>query len=228
MRSTNASRREIDDWNRDAVIITTYVCAKCNNGWMRRLEDEVADALKVMILGLPRRLSKKEAFFLRRWAIKTAVMLTSSQNQILMSPRLRRSLYNGGSKHAAVHLGQFQGTTYRLTCNFVSWESVERPARMSWVILTLGSVLLTVFGDYDLAFSEVKLGSGARRFLTDLPPAGVEIDWPDVLAIDYAGRDILRDGPMKFMHDVPPNPSPDTSQYPTEAGQDGIPGAPAP
>jgi hypothetical protein len=56
-----------------------HVCEKCNSGWMAELEGQTAPVLKPLMNGekSPFNLTGNEWFLISRWAVKTALVLSS-------------------------------------------------------------------------------------------------------------------------------------------------------
>src|ERR1700679_2215251 len=67
-------------WTADVVSFTArVVCARCNNGWMSRLEVAAKPYLSSMIRGVGRELYEGGKEAVARWALKTAMMLDYGQ-----------------------------------------------------------------------------------------------------------------------------------------------------
>lgn len=67
------------------------ICARCNNGWMSKLEHSCQEILRDMIFGRrrPEQLSESDCLLVARWAAKTAYVLNSSANFIIKVPILQ-------------------------------------------------------------------------------------------------------------------------------------------
>ena len=64
------------------------VCKKCNNGWMKTIEDKTRPFLKEIIAGNCSVLSESEQIWLRKWLFLKAIISESLWNSHAMSNRL--------------------------------------------------------------------------------------------------------------------------------------------
>jgi hypothetical protein len=69
------------------------VCARCNNGWMSRLQKATKKFLLPMIDGTPTTLDRQQQLILSRWADQTAVVTEfSSPDNLVSSPEDRQRI----------------------------------------------------------------------------------------------------------------------------------------
>ena len=139
------------------AFVAGRVCARCNNGWMSRLEDAVRDDLVALARGSRDlgALDDRALEVLAKWAVKTAYAAQS----VALGPKLvpadhRRALCAGDlgvvrvvGRLSAVNLGL---TTYGMQRWQIAYpgatraEVVDAVAQSYKVVLTVGRLVLAV------------------------------------------------------------------------------------
>jgi len=192
---------------RAQIELKVPMCGDCNHKWMKALEDAVNPLLKVMFDGTPQRLDQRSTRFLRRWAVKTALVFERVHGNELAHPLTKQSLRQGGMPFGAtVLLGRYVGED-RLDQSRSYFPVPAVPplvgvVNTSWTTLTIGQVFLAVLTD-SAEHPSPHLTDAGQRFFTDLPRGGAVVNWP---AADPIGDDIvgvIRLGPNPELRRLP-------------------------
>jgi hypothetical protein len=199
-----------DQYRDEAEILSDCVCDKCNRGFMKSLEDHVHEPLKDMIWGHARTLSKKDTFWLRRWAIKTAAVFEAVHGELVISEDLRERLRKGDSpKGASVLLGWYGGpesaSDFTLRHERQMWKHSSGGHKfMSWVTIHMGQVIFYVLTDFNSMHPQTTLTPKASTLVVQLPPGeGVRVEWPSTEFVDEELHQVLRSGPNSEMRTAP-------------------------
>lgn len=183
---------------RDQIEIhVDTVCDGCNRGWMRKLEDRVNPKLKRMMIGETTRLTVRETHALRRWAIKTTIMLESFHQPVSASPELIQALRRGDSPpHALVTLGRYVGEQTLSHHRVLLTDTLNNDAYLSWMTLVFGQVLIQVMTDVHVRNPDATLSSEAADYFVQLPPGkGINLEWPSISPITDRDLPAIQAGP---------------------------------
>jgi len=184
-------RREVDQTVRS-------VCDTCRQGWMQRLEDNVAPFLQSMIVGEYTPLPPVRRRLLARWAAKTAVVMECAYDAPIRTPRfaceyLRRIGVHPGTQ---VLVGRYEGERQVLTHerDLFSRSIDSKKHYLSQSSFVIGRAFIQVFAD-PWRESAPELEQDAQQpLLALLPSHRGKIDWPPAIVIDDAAYHVVRSG----------------------------------
>lgn len=133
------------------------VCARCNNGWMSRLESEAEQILRPMLTGFGRRMHRPAQEALASWALKTAIVsqYTHTRSGTLFGEQASHALQAGGLPDALkIWLTSYGGSNAGLAHVFgIDLDDRQRPDRPTrdafGATLVIGPVVLTLLGATD-------------------------------------------------------------------------------
>lgn len=187
------TRTEVDQTVRN-------VCGNCSRGWMQRLEDNVSPFLESMIKGDPTPLSQVRRRLLARWAAKTAVVMEFADDSEVRTPRfaseyLRRIGVHPGTQ---VLVGKYRGDQQILTHERDVFSRLIDGQKhyFSQSSFVIGKTLIQVFSDPWRNSTPELAESAAQPLISLVPSHDRKSDWPPPIAIDDAGYDIVRHGPV--------------------------------
>jgi hypothetical protein len=104
---------------RSTAMTVRAVCANCNNGWMAKLETEAKPILTRINADRRWSLSPSDVSVVRRWAIKTALMLERADLEyVLATPDMYRAIAGGVAPPGNWYVGLCQAhqeVEFRLT-----------------------------------------------------------------------------------------------------------------
>lgn len=197
------------DWTRHSGSPTKHkkpeVCAKCNNGWMSRLENQTKPALLAMVDGESRTLGALEQRTVARWADKTAIVHeTTSVKTLISRPEDRVRIMQEDdptpAQHTRVWIGRADTPTVSPSSRARSVRAVEletgEVGGMRSVVLAVGYVVLYVVGatftDFaaDVPSAVEALGNKLMRIW---PIAQQNAAWPPVELLSSSDIDVLAD-----------------------------------
>jgi len=176
------------------------VCGSCSRGWIQRLDEKVNPFLEPMIVGNPTPLPQVRRRLLARWAAKTAVVMECADESPIRTPRfasqyLRRIGVHPGTQ---VLVGKYDGEQQILSHERDLFSRLvgAKKQYLSQSSFVIGKTLIQVFSD-PWRDSTPELADDAAQSLIALVPSHARTsDWPPAVAIDDAGYDIVRHGPV--------------------------------
>ena len=201
---------------------TTRVCSRCNNEWMKRLEDAVIPVLKPMMLGEGFTLNASALAALAAWATKTALVFELVQQDGATTAsaadrlwfKAHRSPLPGSRIWAARYVGTlgkaWQSRSMLMTYDLDDPSSVPSPHGLV-VVLAYGQVALRVA----MVRSEPTLP--ARFAVTDderaptIWPTMGQLAWPPLTTLDddglvnFGAVHLPEDGAGSLQHYGPPS-----------------------
>lgn len=93
-------------------MIVRAVCGACNNGWMSDLETEVIPIVRKVVSGRIWRPRSAEVQTLRRWAVKTALMLECAEPEIaLATPEVYDAIFRNVEPPGSWYFGMARVTS---------------------------------------------------------------------------------------------------------------------
>jgi hypothetical protein len=155
----------------------------CNNGWMKRLEDQAKPILQDLLLKEdPRTLDLESQEILATWATKTATMLTIKYSK-LPSRELLVPLSEHGrpAPTAVVWMARVDPATVRVGSGPLLTQSFDDPPRRAQGFiarLTLGNVGFVVFGNPAPRGGTWMMAQSIQDRFKPIWPAQGPLQWP--------------------------------------------------
>jgi hypothetical protein len=167
---------------------------------MQRLDDNVCPFLQSMIVGDPTPLPQVRRRLLARWAAKTAAVMECADDSPIRTPRfateyLRRIGVHPGTQ---VLVGKYDGELQFLTHerDLFSRFIGAKKHYLSQSSFVIGKALIQVFADPWRNSTPELTQNAAQPLIALVPSHASKTDWPPTVAIDDAGYDIVRHGPV--------------------------------
>ena len=177
---------DLREWSSDRPeLVTTSLCAACNNGWLNATETGVRPFLEPMIVGRPVRLDSAAQKTVALWAYKTALLMQLVRPaEVRVVPRER---------YADLHADRRPPTDVRIwiaatqggsavheasTTSILTSANATTPAYVA--VIALGNLLLISAGRIEHSDTPLRF-SAASEGPTLLPvwPASVRtVGWP--------------------------------------------------
>lgn len=187
------------------------VCAKCNNGWMSRLETAASPYLRPMFAGQPQALDCRAQALVACWAVKTALMFQYVNPEPYYVPETPyRELYANRDKLepptsmqvvAGRYIGpHLLGTFYQqpLTAAYEEPECAPIEAKAYGMTLGIGQFLVQIFG-HELSIVRPDLGirlmpdeAMGQQMLPIWPQRDDIVSWPPLYGVSDATLDDVR------------------------------------
>ena len=186
-----------------SVHLTAQVaCARCNNGWMSRLENTARRWLKPMIEGKPVDLPPEAQPTLARWAVKTAIVI---QHMDLPpdSRYLRLDWLPAGEDPPAgvwVGLAAYVGLRQGASSELQAYRSdLANPGAAEIAgelfAVRIGRVVVLTFAWEGPEHRWLEVAPAARSAIVQVwPPSRLIRTWPPTSGIDDEGLASLSDG----------------------------------
>lgn len=175
-----------------AALQVKRVCAKCNNGWLHKLEDRAKPLLSRPIQGDPTTLHFMDVHTAATWAYKTCILADlASTRQLAALPFRGLSQRGHPPKEVVVMLAAYGGARYpQFACSKpvryqVKSDAIGEFDLNAYVItIGIGHLVFQVFGHYIRGAMDLSPADWKRDYSQVIWPPPGSVRWPPRRMLD--------------------------------------------